>query len=365
VTASSSAPVRLVVMEGDGIGPEITAATLAVLRAVDRAFGLRLSFAPVTIGLAALRAQGTTLPDAALEAAKAADGVILGPVSHNDYPPVAQGGLNPSGELRKRLDLFANIRPARSRGGFPPRCGVPVDLVIARENTEGFYADRSMFAGSGEFMPTPDLALAVRKISRACSTRIAEAAFTLAMGRRKKVTAVHKANVLRVSDGLFLECVRAVAARHPTVQYEERIMDAMAALLVRDASAFDVIVTTNMFGDILSDLAAEISGSLGLAASLNAGTEHAVAQAQHGSAPDIAGQDRANPSSLIGSAAMLLAWLGERRKDERLTRAANAIEAALDRAIAAPEWRTRDLGGPLGTKAFGERIAALVSADAK
>jgi isocitrate/isopropylmalate dehydrogenase len=365
VTASSSAPVRLVVMEGDGIGPEITAATLAVLRAVDRAFGLGLSFTPVTIGLEALRAQGTTLPDAALEAAKAADGVILGPVSHNDYPPVAQGGLNPSGELRKRLDLFANIRPARSRGGFPPRCGVPVDLVIARENTEGFYADRSMFAGSGEFMPTPDLALAVRKISRAGSTRIAEAAFTVAMGRRKKVTAVHKANVLRVSDGLFLECVRAVAARHPTVQYEERIMDAMAALLVRDASAFDVIVTTNMFGDILSDLAAEISGSLGLAASLNAGTEHAVAQAQHGSAPDIANQDRANPASLIGSAAMLLAWLGERRKDERLTQAASAIEAALDRAIATPQWRTRDLGGPLGTKAFGERVAALVSADAK
>jgi 3-isopropylmalate dehydrogenase len=185
------------------------------------------------------------------------------------------------------------------------------------------------------------------------------------MGRRKKVTAVHKANVLRVSDGLFLECVRAVAARHPTVQYEERIMDAMAALLVRDASAFDVIVTTNMFGDILSDLAAEISGSLGLAASLNAGTEHAVAQAQHGSAPDIANQDRANPASLIGSAAMLLAWLGERRKDERLTQAASAIEAALDRAIATPQWRTRDLGGPLGTKAFGERVAALVSADAK
>jgi len=137
-------------------------------------------------------------------------------------------------------------------------------------------------------------------------------------------------------------------------------MDAMAAFLVRDASTFDVILATNMFGDILSDLAAEISGSLGLAASLNAGADHAVAQAQHGSAPDIAGQDRANPASLIGSAAMLLAWLGERRKAERLTRAASAIEAALDGAIAAPEWRTRDLGGPLGTKAFGERVAALV-----
>src|SRR5438552_11755816 len=348
-------------MEGDGIGPEISAATIDVLRAADRRFGLGLDFTSGSIGFAALRAEGTAFPMAALEAAKAADGVILGPVSHNDYPPVAEGGLNPSGELRKRLDLFANIRPARTRGGFPARCGSPVDLVIVRENTEGFYADRSMFVGMGEFMPTPDLALSVRKITRAGSTRIAEAAFELARRRRNKVTAVHKANVLRVSDGLFLDCVRAVAARFPEVAYEERIMDAMAALLVRDASAFDVIVTTNMFGDILSDLAAEISGSLGLAASLNVGEAHALAQAQHGSAPDIAGQDRANPASLIGSAAMLLNWLGERRNDERFTRAAAAIEDALDRAIASPQWRTRDLGGPLGTKAFGERVAALVA----
>src|SRR5437870_2002162 len=305
-------------MEGDGIGPEITAATMRVVRAADDLFKLGLSFAPVSIGLAALSAHGTTLPETAVEAAKAADGVILGPVSHNDYPPVAQGGLNPSGELRKRLDLFANIRPARSRGGFPPRCGSPVDLVIARENTEGFYADRSMFLGSGEFMPTADLALSVRKISRTGSTRIAETAFALACRRRNKLTAVHKANVLRVSDGLFLECVRAVASQFPTVEYEERIIDAMAALLVRAAAAFDVIVTTNMFGDILSDLAAEISGSLGLAASLNAGAEYAVAQAQHGSAPELAGRDRANPASLIGSAAMLLHWLGERRGNDSL-----------------------------------------------
>jgi isocitrate/isopropylmalate dehydrogenase len=189
-TRHSSALLRIVVMEGDGIGPEITAATMAVLRAADDLFKLGLSFTPVAIGLAALRAQGTTLPQAAVDAAKAADGVILGPVSHNDYPPLAQGGLNPSGELRKRLDLFANIRPARSRGGFPPRCGSPVDLVIARENTEGFYADRSMFLGSGEFMPTADLALSVRKVTRAGSTRIAQTAFALAERRRKKVTAV-------------------------------------------------------------------------------------------------------------------------------------------------------------------------------
>jgi 3-isopropylmalate dehydrogenase len=354
--------LRLLVLEGDGIGPEIVGATLDVLRAADRAFGLSLAFDSAPIGWAAHRASGTTFPQATFDRAKSADGVLLGPVSHNDYPPLAEGGLNPSGELRKRLDLFANIRPARSRAGFPPRCGVAVDLVIVRENTEGFYADRSMHLGPGEFMPTPDLALAMRKITRQGSTRIAEAAFALALRRRKKVTAVHKANVLRVSDGLFLECVRAVAARHPDVAYEERLIDAVTALLVRDASAFDVVVATNMYGDILSDEASEISGSLGLAASLNAGADHAVAQAQHGSAPDIAGKNIANPSSLIGSAAMLLAWLGERRGDDALIRAAAAIEAALDRVIADPQGRTQDLGGPLGTDAFAARVAQAVQA---
>ena len=262
--------------------------------------------------------------------------------------------------MRKRLDLYANVRPAKTRPGLPPRCGKPVDLVVVRENTEGFYADRSMHLGPGEFMPTPDLALAVRKITRQGSTRIAEAAFRLAMQRRRKVTAVHKANVLRVSDGLYLDCVRAVAARHPQVEYEERIIDAMAALLVRDAGQFDVVVTTNMYGDILSDEASEIAGSLGLATSLNAGPDRAVAQAQHGSAPDIAGKGVANPASLIGSAAMLLAWLGERRRDATLTAAAGAIDAALDRVLGSPDGRTADLGGKLGTAAFAERVAKAV-----
>jgi 3-isopropylmalate dehydrogenase len=352
--------LRILVLEGDGIGPEITAATLEVLRAADAKFALSLSFDPAAVGWAAHNASGTTFPDAVEHAARAADGVLLGPVSHNDYPPRAEGGLNPSGELRKRLDLYANIRPARSREGFPPRCGKSVDLVIVRENTEGFYADRSMFSGNGEFMPTPDLALAVRKVTRDGSMRIAESAFKLAMQRRKKVTSVHKANVLRVSDGLYLECSRAVAKRYPQVQYEEQLIDSMAAMLVRDASRFDVIVTTNMFGDILSDEASEISGSLGLAASLNHGAKHGVAQAQHGSAPDIAGKNIANPASLIGSAAMLLAWLGERRGENKLVQAAAAIEAALDRVIASPDGRTPDMGGKLGTDAFGARVAKAV-----
>jgi len=357
-----SSRTHLVVMPGDGIGPEIVAATMQVLRETDRLLSLNLSFEEVPIGFEALKKHGTTLPDSSFEAGKRADGVILGPVSHNDYPPVAQGGLNPSGELRKRLDLYANIRPAKTRPGLPPRCGKPVDLVVVRENTEGFYADRNMFVNTGEFMPTPDVALAMRKITRQGSMRIAETAFRLAMQRpRRKVTAVHKANVLRVSDGLFLECTRAVAKRYPHVTYEEQIMDAMAALLVRDATRFDVILATNMFGDILSDEASEISGSLGLAASVNAGDEHALAQAQHGSAPDIAGQDRANPASLIGSVAMLFAWLGERRSNPNLVKAADLIERALDRAVAAPETRTADLGGPLGTKAFGACVAAALA----
>src|ERR1017187_3795704 len=357
---SSTGRLRLLVLEGDGISPEITAATLDVLRAADATFALGLTYETAAIGWAAHQAGGTTFPQSAFDAAKAADGVAPGPGAPNDEPAPAQGGLNPSGEWRKRLDLYANIRPARWRAGFPPRCGSPVDLVIVRENTEGCYADRSMHLGPGEFMPTPDLALAVRKITREGSTRIAESAFKLALQRRKKVTAVHKANVLRVSDGLFLECVRAVATRYPQIKYEERIIDAMAALLIRDASPFDVVVTTNMYGDILSDEASEIAGSLGLAASLNAGAEHAVAQAQHGSAPDIARKNIANPSSLIGSAAMLLAWLGERRSDDKLVRAAQAIEGALDRVIAKPEWRTTDMGGALGPDAFGQRVAQAV-----
>jgi 3-isopropylmalate dehydrogenase len=354
--------LRFAALNGDGISPEIMAAALAVLRAAAAKWQFECMFEEVDVGLKALAAQGTTFPESAFEIAQAADGVILGPVSHNDYPPAEKGGINPSGALRKRLDLFANIRPAKTRAQFPARFGMLADLVIVRENTEGFYADRNMFLGMGDILVTPDVAISMRKITRHGSTRIVEEAFRLAMRRRKHVTAVHKANVLRVSDGLFLECAREVAARYPQVKYEEKIIDAMAALLVRDASAFDVIVTTNMFGDILSDEASEIAGSLGLAESLNAGAEHAMAQAQHGSAPDIAGQDKANPSSLIGSVAMLLAWLGERRDDARLLRAAAGIEHALDAAIATPEWRTPDLGGPLGTRAFGERIVAVLNA---
>ena len=344
--------MRIVVLPGDGIGPEITAATVAVLEVVDQRLALGLRFERHDVGLASLKRVGTTFPDEVLAACRAADGIVIGPVSHLDYPPREQGGANPSGGLRIALDLYANIRPSRSRDGLPHWGRTPMDLVIARENTEGFYADRSMHLGVGEFMPTPDIALSVRKITAHASRRIAKTAFELARARRRKVTAVHKVNVLKVTEGLFLREVRSVAKDYPDVAYDEQLVDSMSALLVRDAARFDVVVTTNMYGDILSDEAAELSGSLGVAASINAGDAHCMAQAQHGSAPDIAGQDRANPTSLVLSAAMLLAWLARRHGHERFAAAERVIESAVDELIKDPATRTRDLGGPLGTQAF-------------
>jgi 3-isopropylmalate dehydrogenase len=286
------------------------------------------------------------------------DGVLLGPVSHYDYPPRAEGGINPSGELRTVFELFSNVRPSRSH----PELSIlrtPMDLVIVRENTEGFYSDRNMHAGTGEFMPDPDLALSVRKISARACRAVAQTAFELARGRRRKVTAVHKANVLKLSDGLFLREVRAVAAQFPDVELEELIVDATAALLIRRPETFDVIVTTNMFGDILSDEASELSGSLGLGGSINAGADVCVGQAQHGSAPDIAGRGIANPTSLILSAAMLLDWLGRRHRSGALTQAAAVITSAVHTALDDPATRTRDVGGQRGTADFAAAVASL------
>jgi 3-isopropylmalate dehydrogenase len=355
-------PIKLIAMMGDGIGPEITQASLDVLSAAQAAFDLDIDISIAEIGFESLGKTGATITDEVVAQAKAADGIILGPISHNEYPPLAQGGRNPSGVLRKELDLFANVRPARTRAGVANPIQKNFDLVIVRENTEGFYADRTMFAGTGEFMPTEDLALAVRKVTAHGSRRIAEYAFKLAVQRgNQKVTAVHKANVLRISDGLFLDKTRAVAAQHPDIAYEEQLVDSMTALLIRKPETFNVVVTTNMFGDIISVEASELSGGLGLAASLNAGFDHAMAQAQHGSAPDIAGQDKANPSSLMGSVAMLLRWLAERRNQPSLLQAADAIDKAVDGALANVATRTPDLGGPLGTKAFAKVVVGSLT----
>jgi 3-isopropylmalate dehydrogenase len=346
--------IDILVLPGDGIGPEITAATLDVIGA---ATGGNVGFTEMAIGEASLAASGSTLPDAVKAAVPRADGVILGPVSHYSYPV---GQPNPSAALRTGFNLYANVRPCRSRPDLS-LLREPMDLVIVRENTEGFYADRSMHMGPGEFMPDADSAFAIRKITGAAVRRVTRAACDIAMARRKRLTAIHKANVLKLTDGLFLREVRAVADEYPELELDEVIVDAAAALLIRNPGRFDVIVTTNMFGDILSDEASELSGSLGLGGSINVGDDICVAQAQHGSAPDIAGQGVANPTSLILSAAMLLEWLGRRRDDGALGRAAARIEAAVETVLADPARRTRDVGGALGTTDFAAAVVGALA----
>ena len=354
--------MKILILKGDGIGPEIVAATVDVVKAADHCFNLGLELETADSGLASLEKNGSTIPDETWEKLLVADGVLLGPCHTAVYPAPEQGGINPSGRLRTGLDLYANIRPSKIRPGVPAHVK-EMDLIIARENTEGFYADRNMHQGSGEFMPTEDMVLAIRKITRRGSEQIARQACELAAKRRGLLSIVHKANVMKVSDGFFVDICKEVAADY-NLEVDEYFVDAMAALLVRKPNYFDVIVTTNMFGDIISDLAAELSGGLGLGPSVNVGDDHAMAQAAHGSAPDIAGQNIANPTAMILSAGMLLDTLGTRLNRPELLEAAKRLDEAIDAQLSEGDGCTPDLGGLLGTDAFGAGVAEKVKGGA-
>jgi 3-isopropylmalate dehydrogenase len=347
--------MKIIMIAGDGIGPEITAATKEVLNAANISFNLNLQIEDEIAGHESLKKYGSTVTGELLKKVNNADGLILGPMSTYDFKDESKGEINPSKFFRKSLDLYANIRPAKTYIGLKS----PVhdfDLVVVRENTEGFYADRNMEEGNGEILVTPDVAISLRRITRQCCERIARSAFELARSRKKHVTIVHKANVLKIADGMFINICHELAKEFPEVKVDDYIVDAMAAHLVRAPQNFDVIVTTNMFGDILSDLTAELSGSLGLAASVNAGLNHAMAQAAHGSAPDIAGKNIANPFSLILSSALLLEWYSHRSNQPQFALAAKAIMAAAEQAIATKEV-TKDIGGALGTAEVGHAFA--------
>ncbi|TDD17529.1 isocitrate/isopropylmalate dehydrogenase family protein [Kribbella turkmenica] len=346
---------RLGVLAGDGIGPEIVPAAVQVLdAAVAAAGGAPIEWVPLPVGAEAIATHGSALPPVTLETLGQLDGWLLGPHDSAAYPQEHRARLNPSGFLRKHFDLFANIRPAKAFEGTPAL--VPgLDLVVVRENTEGFYADRSTYRGTGEYMPTADVAIAMGIFTRPAIERIARQAFELAMRRRKHLTIVHKANVLRLTTGFFRDICRELAAGYPEVRVDDFHIDAMTVHLVRHGADFDVLVTENMFGDILSDLAGELAGSLGIAPSVNASHEHAMAQAAHGSAPDIAGRDLANPTAMIASGAMLLDWLG----DDLSKRAADLVERGL-RVTVSRGVRTADLGGRAGTAEFAGAVAAAV-----
>src|SRR6185503_663368 len=270
--------MRILVLPGDGIGPEITAATIQVLRAAARSHQLKLEIAEDVTGHASLARYGTTVRPDLLDKVRAHDGLILGPTATIDFTEPEKGLINPSSYFRKSLDLFANIRPARTYKGVSSKVG-EFDLIVVRENTEGHYADRNMEQGNAELLVTKDVVVSLRRITRPACARVARVAFELAMERKRHVSAVHKANALKLGDGMFLEECRKQKEHFPEVTLDEFIVDAMMAHVIRSPSRFDVVVTTNMYGDILSDLTAELTGSIGLGSSLNAGADYAMAQA--------------------------------------------------------------------------------------
>jgi 3-isopropylmalate dehydrogenase len=350
--------MKIVVIPGDGIGPETMAVATDILQVVSQKFNLNLHLEHELAGHESLKKHGATVTDALLNKVKNADGLMLGPMSTYDFKDEAKGEINPSKFFRKSLDLYANIRPARTYPGIPSKLGT-FDVVVVRENTEGFYSDRNIESGSSEMLITPDVAISLRRITRSCCERIARSAFELAMTRGQHVTLVHKANVLKIGDGIFLDECHKVAKEFPTVRVDDVIVDAMMAHMVRNPQNFDVIVTTNMFGDILSDLTAELSGSLGLGGSLNAGKDHAMGQAAHGSAPDIAGKNIANPFSQVLSASQLLAWYGQKNNKDAFLKASAAIDRAVEEAIKTGR-STKDIGGHLGTREVGQALLTLI-----
>jgi 3-isopropylmalate dehydrogenase len=347
--------LRIGILDGDDIGLEIVPAAVEVARAAAEIHKVAISWTPLPIGARALETHGHTLPPETMATLKTLDGWILGPIGHRAYPK-GPNAINPHPILRKQFNLFANVRPTRSY----PHIGClhdDVDLVIVRENNEGFQPDRNMVLGSGEFRPTDDVTLSVRVITRAGSRRVAKAAFELARQRRKHLTYIHKDTVFKLSCGMFVEECRKLAAEYPDVRVDDVIVDTFAMRLVRDPQSFDVVVTTNMFGDILSDEAAGLVGGLGMAPGLCIGDgDVAMAQATHGSAPDIAGKGIANPYAMIESTRMMFEWLGHSRNVPGAVKMAQAMAAATTAALADANARTGDIRGKGNTASFTQAI---------
>ena len=350
---------RLGLLRGDGIGPEIVPVTVRVVDAAVAAAGCEpISWVDLPTGWRGLDEAGTTLPERTHQALAELPGWVMGPHDSSAYPEPWRSRLSPHGDLRQRFELYANIRPVRCLPGV--RSVVQgMDLAFARENTEGFYSDRAVFAGSGELMPTADVALNIGIFTRRRATQIAHAACALALQRRGKVTVVHKSHVLGLTMGMYLDVARQVAATYPGVELDDVHVDAATVHLVRNPGRFDVLLTENMHGDILSDLAGELAGALGMSPSLNAGDDKAMAQAAHGSAPDIAGQGIANPVGLILSAELLLRWLDDHGHGDGLAVAGDHVCSAVGAALRAGRG-TRDLGGEDSTESFGDAVVEAV-----
>ena len=352
--------LKLGILEGDDIGLEVVPECVKVMKAAAAKTGLAIDWLQVPIARKAHDELGHTIPPGTLETLERLDGWVLGPIGHREYPRDDPTWVNAHPVFRKHFQFFANYKPFKSYPNLPS-VHKGVDMLFLRETTEGFKVDANLFAGYGEFQPTEDMAIGVCVTTRRKSRLIAEAAFEAANVRpRRKVSAIHKNTVYRMGDGLFADECRKVAARYPDVEFEEVIVDTCALRLVMNPQQYDVLVTTNLYGDILTDEAAGLVGGLGLAPGLNAGESHAMAQATHGSAPDIAGRNIANPYAMIMSGKMLFEWLGRKRNEPKAVEAARLIDAAVDRIISEARHLTSDLGGKAGTKQMGDAIAAAL-----
>lgn len=321
---------KITLIPGDGIGPEITESAVRVIEAA----GVDIEWDRQQAGIPAVQEFGTSVPDQLFDSIRANKVALKGPIT----TLVGKGFRSANVTLRQKLDLFVNLRPVKSIGGVPSRY-TKVDLVIVRENTEDLYSGI-------ENLISPGVTQAIKVVTERASERVARWAFNYAREHgRKKVTLVHKANIMKISDGLFLQVFEKVAQDFPDIQAEDKIVDALAMQLVMDPNKFDVLVMGNLFGDIVSDLAAGLVGGLGVVPGANIGDEYAVFEAVHGSAPDIAGKNLANPTALIFSALLMLRHLGE-------TEAANRIWKSMVVTLAEGHKLTRDLGGECTTSEY-------------
>ncbi|MGH6665916.1 MAG: isocitrate/isopropylmalate dehydrogenase family protein [Pseudolabrys sp.] len=350
--------MKIGILPGDDIGHEVVPECVKVMKAAAERSGLKIDWSTHPIGKAGHEQHGNTLPAVTEAALRTLDGWIMGPIGHAAYPRNDPTWVMPA--VRKKFELFAALRPSRS---YPNIKSIhkDVDIAFVRELTEGMLYSETVVAGAPEFRPTDDITVAMRVITRKGSNRVAREAFEIARTRsRKKVTAAHKEPVYRLACGMFAEECRKVAREYPDVTFEEAMIDTISMKLVMAPQQYDVVVTSNQFGDILTDIGAGLVGGLGLAPGLCVGEKQAMAQATHGSAPDIAGRNIANPYAMIASGQMLMAYLGRKHKERKAIAAAGHMQAAIDKVVTEGKHLTKDLGGKASTQDMGNAIAHAV-----
>ncbi len=348
----------MAILLGDDIGLEVVPETVKVMKAAAAKTGLEVEWQELPIGRKGHELHGHTMPEPTVAALEKCDGWIMGPIGHDAYPRNDPTWIMPP--IRKRFDLFASIKPVKS---YPNIKSVHknVDIVFLREVTEGLQSSDTVVAGNGEFRPNDEISIGTRVVTRKGANRVAREAFEIARSRpRKTVASVHKEPVYRLVCGMFAEECRKVAKDFPDCKLTEVLVDGFAMKLVMNPHQYDVAVTTNQFGDILTDLGAGIVGGLGLAPGLCVGERQAMSQATHGSAPDIAGKGIANPYAMIMSGQMLFEWLGRKRNEPRAAEAAQLIDRAMEKVIAEAQHLTGDLGGSAGTVEMGDAVVAAL-----